>query len=116
MLRRCGAVLHRDSGPGHFVACCAAVVSSPDGDATPAAGGFRLTLANGGHSPLAAALRDGRCAELRPARPAPAPGRPAGHRSYDDLRVELLPGDVVILASDGLPEAPRGRDLFGFER
>jgi sigma-B regulation protein RsbU (phosphoserine phosphatase) len=114
VLGRCGAVLHRDFGPGHFVACCAAVVSSPDGDAAAAAGGFRLTLANGGQVPPLLCRR-GRCAELVPT----GQRLPLGvlpDAAYDDLPVELLPGDAVILASDGLPEAPRGRDLFGFER
>jgi serine phosphatase RsbU (regulator of sigma subunit) len=43
--------------------------------------------------------------------------------SYQDLVMELVPGDVVVLSSDGLPEAPYQStangmpgELFGFER
>jgi serine phosphatase RsbU (regulator of sigma subunit) len=43
--------------------------------------------------------------------------------SYRELVMELEPGDVVVLSSDGLPEAPRrspgidtSGELFGFER
>jgi sigma-B regulation protein RsbU (phosphoserine phosphatase) len=114
VLERCGAVLHRDFGPGHFVACCAAVLSAPQGVAVGRGGGLRLTLANGGQVPPLL-CRDGRCTELVP----PGPRLPLGvlpDSAYEDLSVDLLPGDAVIFASDGLPEAPRGADLFGFER
>jgi serine phosphatase RsbU (regulator of sigma subunit) len=43
--------------------------------------------------------------------------------SYQELATELQPGDVVILSSDGLPEAPHqsvasheSSELFGFDR
>jgi sigma-B regulation protein RsbU (phosphoserine phosphatase) len=36
--------------------------------------------------------------------------------SYDELAVELGPGDAVVFYSDGVIEARRGREEYGAER
>jgi len=70
--------------------------------------------------------RDGRAVELAP----PGERLPLAVEpglAYDELALDLEPGDVVVFASDGLPEAPAQRDsrddgdvhigeFFGFGR
>ncbi len=57
---------------------------------------------------------DGRVEEIL------APGLPLGTMSdvtYAERRIEVQPGDVVVLMSDGLPECVNGAgDLLGYER
>ncbi len=48
------------------------------------------------------------------------PGTPLGTRSefpYTEARIELAPGDALLLLSDGLPELPDSTgEPFGYER
>ena len=95
--------LHRDVGQRDFV-CCALAVVEP---ARSRDEGPRLRLANGGQVPPML---------CRPARPGSSSRRASGFRSaccpdpeYAELVVDLAPGDVVVFASDGLPEAQTGR-------
>jgi sigma-B regulation protein RsbU (phosphoserine phosphatase) len=126
-LRLAGRRLHQDVGAGHFVACALAVVEPP-GELHR---GPRLKLSNAAQVPVLL-CRNGTAAEIEP----PGDRLPLGVRAdgdYEDTRVELRPGDVVVFASDGLPEAPaqspvhlpsgsavappaQPGELFGFER
>ncbi|WP_407705893.1 PP2C family protein-serine/threonine phosphatase [Streptomyces yaizuensis] len=72
---------------------------TPDGDA----GGFRVTLASGGHPPALLLRADGR------ADPLPTPGGqligvlPDPHIATTSVRLD--PGDTLLLHTDGLTEA-----------
>lgn len=58
-------------------------------------------------------------AALGQARPLDVSGLPLGTFdgvSYDEIAVELGPGDVVVSFSDGLVEARRGREEYGTDR
>ncbi|HET7767657.1 MAG TPA: SpoIIE family protein phosphatase [Chloroflexota bacterium] len=125
ILRETGARLHQDVGGGHFVACALAVVEPPN----QLHAGPRLTLSNAAQVPVLLA-RNGDAREIEP----PGDRLPLGARldgDYEDTKIELLPGDVVIFASDGLVEAPSlaiaavdehlppptaASELFGFAR
>jgi serine phosphatase RsbU (regulator of sigma subunit) len=100
-MRLAGGILHSDLGRRDFVACALAVVEP----ATAGQPGPRLTLVNAGQVPPLL-CRDGRAEELDP----PGEHLPLGVLSdpqYESSVVELRPGDVVLFATDGLPEAPR---------
>lgn len=95
-----GRRLHRDVGQRDFVCCALAVVEPPRAGAA----GPRLRLANGGQVPPIL-CRAGVARELEP----PGERFPLGvlpDPDYGELVLELVPGDVVVFASDGLPEAP----------
>jgi len=127
-LRLSGAVLHSDVGRRDFV-CCALAVVEPRrrGQAGP-----RLRLVNAAQVPPIL-CRAGRAEELEP----PGDHLPLGvlpDPQYEDLALDLQPGDVVVFSTDGLPEAPAleppglgpappavapataGGEYFGFER
>ena len=106
-----GAVLERANDrlypqiPAHmFVTCLYAVLD-------PATG--RLRYANAGHNLPYAATADG-VTELN-ARGMPLGAMPG--MSYEENETHLVPGDSVLLHSDGLAEAhdPAG-EMFGFPR
>ena len=73
----------------------------------------RLTLANAG-SPYPLLLRDGHVVSVR------LEGVPLGllpGTQYDESVIDLLPGDVVILASDGILESENAsQEEFGLQR
>jgi phosphoserine phosphatase RsbU/P len=73
----------------------------------------RLTVSNAG-SPYPLLLRDGQVQEIRSA------GVPLGLFSdtqYQELSVELQPGDILVFASDGILEAENAQEEeFGSER
>ena len=53
-----------------------------------------------------------------PALPVPDNGPPLGvtaGAAYADAAVTLMPGDGVLLVTDGITEARRGREFFGYE-
>jgi serine phosphatase RsbU (regulator of sigma subunit) len=82
------------------VACALAVVDPP----TDVGTGPSLRLANAAQAPPLL-CRDGGAVELVP----PGERLPLGilpNPEYHDLAVDLQPGDVIVFASDGLPEAP----------
>jgi phosphoserine phosphatase RsbU/P len=79
---------------------CLALRLSPSGE---------LTLANAGHLPP---YRNGQ--EL-----TSPPALPLGldqHAEFAEQTVQLAHGDRLTLLTDGIPEATRHRELFGFER
>ena len=108
--------LHADVGGQNFAACALAVIS-----ARPSAedDSVSMRLTNAGQMPVLL-CRAGAVLELD----SPGDRFPMGavdSPCYEDLRVDLLPGDVVVFCSDGLAEAPaRGSEprgeYFGFER
>lgn len=128
-LRLAGSLLHRGVGRQDFVACALAVIepvtsasasaqitSGAKGAASPgmAPGAgipgkvgqtvARLHLANAAQVPPLLCRR-GVATELNP----PGDRLPLGilpQPQYEELALDLEPGDVVIFASDGLPEAP----------
>ena len=124
-LRIAGQRLHRDVGVGHFVACALAVVEPPN----LLHDGPRLTLANAAQVPVLL-VRAGQAREIEPTGDRlPLGARPDG--DYQDIKVDLCPGDVVVFSSDGLVEAPAlptavaaehlprresAGELFGFDR
>lgn len=71
---------------------------------------WRITLASGGHPLPVRVAATGRVAELGLSggllgvMPAPP---------LHDAAVDLQPGDVVVLYSDGVPDARRGSEFFG---
>jgi len=72
----------------------------------------QLWIANAGLPPPLVRRRDGRFEEV------PAGGLLLGVRPdarYEDVPVQLGPGDLVVLCTDGLTEARRGDALFGAE-
>jgi sigma-B regulation protein RsbU (phosphoserine phosphatase) len=77
------------------------------------AGSRRLTLANSG-GPYPLLLRDGQVQEIRLA------GIPLGlfpDTEYDETTLDLVPGDIVLFASDGILESEDSEDKeFGVER
>jgi sigma-B regulation protein RsbU (phosphoserine phosphatase) len=77
------------------------------------AGERRLTVANAG-APYPVLLRDGKVQQIRIA------GVPLGlfpDTEYDEVTIELRPGDVVLLASDGILESEDPEQVeFGMKR
>jgi serine phosphatase RsbU (regulator of sigma subunit) len=101
-----GRRLHRDVGQRDFVCCALAVVEPPRSRTT----GPRMRLANGGQVPPIL-CRAGEAQELEPT----GERFPLGvlpDPEFAELVVDLAPGDVVVFASDGLPEAPARAGLL----
>jgi phosphoserine phosphatase RsbU/P len=77
------------------------------------AGERRLTLANAG-SPYPVLVRDGEVQQIRVA------GVPLGlflDSEYDEVTLELRPGDTVMFASDGILESENAhQEEFGLKR
>ena len=129
MLRQVGAMLHEDVGRKSFVACATAVIEADGqtqgsasgatdvaGRGTPHGGAPRLRVANAAQVPPLLCRR-GTAQELQP----PGDRLPLGimeRPAYQEATLDLDAGDVVVFASDGLPEAPSLADgqLYGFGR
>jgi len=76
---------------------------------------FRLTLVNAGHLPPLRRAADGSIDLLGDG----SAGIPLGifDQQYEEVGVELRPGDTIILATDGVTEARNpDNDLYGMER
>ncbi len=117
-------LLHQNIGRRDFVACALAVIEpiedSGDNDIRT-----RLRLSNAAQVPPLL-WQEGVVEELIP----PGEQLPLGvlpDAEYDEMVVDLRPGNVVVFASDGLPEAPaqdglelplgsQPGELWGFER
>jgi serine phosphatase RsbU (regulator of sigma subunit) len=115
-LRLAGRLLYHDLGHQNYVACVLGIVEPATG---PGQRAPRLMISNAGQTtPLL--YRDGRIRELQ----TPGEHLPLGvlpDPEYGEIALDLEPGDAVIFASDGLPEATNGREpahgeMFGFER
>jgi len=75
-----------------------------------------LTVARAGHCPLLLLSR-GRGGYLRPTGMGLGmSGGPVFSDSMEEQSVQLSPGDVCVLYTDGVTEAHRGDDQFGYDR
>jgi sigma-B regulation protein RsbU (phosphoserine phosphatase) len=105
VLRQMNGDLHDRVGEGRFVTIFYVVLE-------PATG--RLVYANAGHNPPFVVSSDGALAILE------VSGVPLGilaDTQYQAFDETLLPGQVVVLYSDGITEAAsRSRELFGDDR
>jgi serine phosphatase RsbU (regulator of sigma subunit) len=100
-LRLVGRLLHRSVGMRDFV-CCALALLEP-GVSAP-----RLRLANAGQIPPLL-CRAGSVEEIRP----PGQALPLGvlaEPAFEEISLDLEPGDVVVFVSDGVPETPTRLD------
>jgi len=103
LARRLNAITHRSTDAGHFVT---AVIGRLD----PASGRFEFV--NAGH-PAPTLVRDGRVRRLE------SGGMPFGvlaEAEYAAAAVDLGPGELLAIYSDGIPEAMHGGDFFDQER
>lgn len=104
VLERTNDLLFPDIPPRMFVTCFYAILDQKNG---------HLCYANAGHD-LPYRWREGEVAELR------ATGMPLGlmpGMQYEEKEIDLLPGESVLLYSDGLVEAhDPERAMFGFPR
>src|SRR5258708_1754955 len=104
MLAMLNRRLHGARLDGRFIAMAFAVYD---------AGSRRLTLANAG-GPYPLLVRDGEVQEIRVA------GIPLGlfpDTEYDELTLDLQPGDAVLFASDGILESENHKEQeFGAQR
>jgi len=104
MLGEINRQLDRNRIDNRFVAMLFAVFDSSDRS---------LTLANGG-CPRPVLVRDGKVEELK------VEGMPLGMLpsvEHKQLRLELQPGDVVVISSDGIGESlGRNREEFGVRK
>lgn len=104
VLRRTNDVLCPDMPPKMFVTCLCAVLDPSTG---------HLQYANAGHNPPQQRTAEG-VIELR-ARGMPLGLMPA--MSYEEKETTLVPGDTVLMYSDGLVEAHNeARVMFGMKR
>lgn len=74
--------------------------------------GHELIWCSAGHNPMLL-VREGAMEELG------ATGLPLAMvegMGYTEERRGFRPGDVLVLYSDGIPEAPKGREFYGEER
>jgi len=85
--------------------CAHVRTSAANGEAT-------VTLANSGH-PRPLLVRDGRTEELGCVGPMAGAFDDGG---WDCIEVSLLPGDALVLYTDGVLDTVGERDRFGFER
>lgn len=104
------ALLAQQHHERFLTAVCAVLDLDPEGHGGPEGTRALLTYANAGHCRPALACADGDVVLLD------ATGPLLG--VVDDPRIEqvavpLLAGDTVVLCTDGITEARRGRDLFG---
>ena len=104
ILEQVNNTLYQDIPPNMYVTCLAALLDSRTG---------RLQYANAGHD-LPYLRHAAGVSKLR------ATGMPLGlmpGMSYEQKEIALMPGDSVLLYSDGLVEAhdPQ-REMFGFPR
>lgn len=87
---------------GHFVTAVLAIIDP---------GTRKLTISTAGHPPAIVCGTKTRFVEV-------TPGLPLGLEpsAYYEASYDLLPAEAVVLYTDGLIEARRGKDFFGWER
>jgi serine phosphatase RsbU (regulator of sigma subunit) len=120
-LRLAAELLHKQNAEQDYVACALAIVEPTYSGEGPI--GLCLHLANAAQIPPLL-CRKGQAIELEPSGERLPLGTLA-HPAYEDLTVALEPGDIVVFASDGVPEAVRrgneragvkSTSFFGFQR
>jgi phosphoserine phosphatase RsbU/P len=87
-------------GRGTGFTTCAVLSLSSSGTLTISNAGHLAPYRNGIELPMEAALPLGITADA----------------DFPEQTLQLLPGDLLTLITDGIPEASRHRELFGFER
>ena len=97
------AVLSSQGGPEEFVSLCTVLFDLEAGT---------LRFASAGHPP-AWLWHDG---EVRPLRATGPLLTLEPHGTFTSREIEMVPGDLVLLYTDGLAEARSGEQLFGEER
>lgn len=97
------AVLSAQGAPDEFVSLCAVLFDQDAGT---------LRFASAGHPP-AWLWHDG---EVRPLRATGPLLTLDPHGTFTSREIELVPGDLILLYTDGLAEARSGEQLFGEER
>ncbi|MGA2096669.1 MAG: SpoIIE family protein phosphatase [Candidatus Acidiferrum sp.] len=104
MLEMLNRRMHGARLDARFIAMLFAVYDAPN---------CRLTLANAG-GPYPLLVRNGKAEEIR------VEGVPLGlfpDVQYEETSIDLLPGDVILFASDGILESENGQqEEFGSER
>ena len=90
-----------------------ALATAACGSLTPKGDGFAVCLSAGGHPPPLLLRADGSVESVE------APGAMLGVRAGADLvtaEIDLVPGDLLLLYTDGVLDARRGRETFGEAR
>jgi PAS domain S-box-containing protein len=113
--RRLLASLHetlvKGEGQGEFCTVCCGLLQpnlQPEH-------GARLTIACAGHPPPVIRRADGSVEMMTCS--GPLLGVPLRNVAFHQQAVELLPGDIVVMYTDGVTEAHhRGQELFGEDR
>jgi sigma-B regulation protein RsbU (phosphoserine phosphatase) len=100
---RLGEIVHANGDPGRFVTAFLGCLDTQTG---------LLHYANGGHPPPVL-LRGG---EIRQLEGAGVPFGILPDFAYGIVTVEIRPGDLLAVFSDGIPEAQRAEEFFGDER
>ena len=102
VLTRANEVLLTHASPRQFVTVLLAILDTARG---------KIIVSSAGHPPLVA------CGETTRFLEAPH-GMPLGIMStaYHEAEFDFLPGETVVLYTDGLTEARRGQDFFGESR
>lgn len=91
------------AAPGHFATLFAAFLDPPSG---------KIGYVNAGH-PSPFVIGDGGCVELGSG--GPPVGIIAG-ATYEERTVEMAPGSVMAVFSDGISEARKGDEFFELDR
>jgi serine phosphatase RsbU (regulator of sigma subunit)/HAMP domain-containing protein len=105
VLRRAGRVIHEQIGLGNFITAAYVLIDLRTG-------GLRYSVA--GHPPPMLLHRAEDRVELLEGGGMPLGIEPT--ERYEELAAEMAVGDRLILYTDGLTEARRGKELFGGDR
>jgi phosphoserine phosphatase RsbU/P len=104
IMSKASEVLLRQSEPEVFASAFLGLLDPADGT---------LTYCNAGHPPCMLLGRDGRVSELSLHSLVLGVVSCA---SFMDVKTRLEPGQLLVMYTDGITEARRGEDFFGFER
>jgi serine phosphatase RsbU (regulator of sigma subunit) len=104
LLAAANEIVVGEIGPGKFITMVYLLIDPGTGE---------VICSSAGHPPPRVVRPDGSVAPLTVS--GLALGVDHG-QSYDEVRARLEPGASVVLYTDGVVEARRGRELYGFER
>ena len=106
LVQKLNTVVYENTTPERFITCFVAVIDSAT---------HRLTYVNAGHNPPYILHQD--ADDIPELGPSGLPLGMVGNATYEVRSVDLLPGDVVTLYTDGVTEAMnRSSDLYSEER
>jgi serine phosphatase RsbU (regulator of sigma subunit)/CHASE1-domain containing sensor protein len=109
-LNRVDRAIHAETGGRMFCTLAYAHIDAADPEGS---GPARVTAATGGHPEPLIVRGDGRVELLE--RTGPLLGA-FGEASFGEVRLDLAPGDTLVLLTDGVIEARARGQLFGEER